>query len=508
MSNTVITFTEYQPPQTRLAAPIGEDPIIGKLPFPLHALGTFQQPVQALHEECQAAIEICFASAFMVLNHAAQALTNVKIEKRVVPLSCFFITVAESGERKTSVESITLQITQEYQTRLEEKYKQDLTVYKKDLFFYEAALKKIIASKDSLEEQKQKAQGLKEPFKPKNPVMVTSNPTMQGLMRGFEEGFPSILLTSSEGGQFMGGYAMRQENQLNTLTTLSSFWDGSPIDQMKKEGRLYTLRGRRLALHLGVQPSVFESFLRGRFVKDQGFLSRCLISVSKSLIDQRGTTLDILSSTDSYFTLAAYRKIMSLYDKIRITDDGLTLKTLTVEPEGLKTLKAFYFYGHKRCGQDGTFYDIRGFVSKSIDHVLRIAATLMMYDTPDKDTIPAQYIHNAIELVRFYMSEHLSLFSQAAIPQDQNVEKLLAWVRKRFTPQDEIDRVYLLRSGPPKFRSKTMLDPLIGQLEDQGFIQRVAPNKWKLAPQTKHYQTPKPTEFPPFTGNETKEMKI
>eukprot|EP01099_Mayorella_cantabrigiensis_P003593 TRINITY_DN2728_c0_g2_i1.p1 TRINITY_DN2728_c0_g2~~TRINITY_DN2728_c0_g2_i1.p1 ORF type:complete len:274 (+),score=-4.47 TRINITY_DN2728_c0_g2_i1:872-1693(+) len=207
----------------------------------------------------------------MVLNHAAQALANVKIEKRVSPLSCFFITVAESGERKTSVESITLQITQQYQARLEEKYKEDLSIYKKELFFYEAALKKIVASKEPVEMQKQKAQDLEEPVKPKNPVMVTSNPTMQGLMRGFEEGFPSILLASSEGGQFMGGYAMRQENQLNTLTALSSFWDGSPIDQMKKEGRLYTLRGRRLALHLGVQPSVFESFLRGRFVKDQGF---------------------------------------------------------------------------------------------------------------------------------------------------------------------------------------------------------------------------------------------
>ena len=382
-----------------------------------------------------------------------------------------------------------------------------MSVYKKELFFYEATLKKIIASKDPLEAQKQKAEGLEEPAKPKNPVLVTSNPTMQGLMRSFEEGFPSILLASSEGGQFIGGYAMRQENQLNTLTALSSFWDGSPIDQMKKEGRLYTLRGRRLALHLGVQPSVFESFLRGRFVKDQGFLSRCLLSVSKSLIDQRGTTLDIISSTESRFTLAAYDKIMSLYKKIQTSGDDLSLKTLTVEQEGLPILKAFYFYGHKRCGQDGTFYDIRGFVSKSIDHVLRIAATLMMYDTPEKDAIPARYIHSAIDIVRFYMSEHLSLFSQTTTPQDQNVDKLLAWVRKRFTPEDELDRVYLLRSGPPKLRNKATLDPLLGQLEDRGFIQRTSPNKWRLFPQAKHYQAPKPVEFPPFTGEETLDFK-
>lgn len=483
-----------------------EDPVIGKLPFPTHALGRFEEPVQALQEECQAAIEICFASAFMVLNHAAQALANVKVEKRVSPLSCFFITVAESGERKTTVEAITLQITQEYQARLERQYTEDLAVYKREFFLYEASLKKIMLSKDSLEEKKQKAKELEEPQKPRNPVMVTSNPTMQGLMRGFEEGYPSILLASSEGGQFIGGYAMRQENQLNTLTALSSFWDGSPIDQMKKEGRIYTLRGRRLAMNLGAQPSVFESFLRGRFVKDQGFLSRCLVSVSKSLIDQRETTLDAVSSMDSRFTLAAHDRILSLYNRIQVSDDGLSLKTLTVEQEGLSLLKAFYFYGHKRCGQDGAFFDIRSFVSKSVDHVLRIAATLMIYDAPERETIPAQYIRSAIEVVRFYMSEHLSLFSQAA-PQDQNVEKLLAWIHKRFKAGEELDRVYLLRSGPPRFRSKATLDPLLDQLEDNGLIQRTCHNKWSLCHQSKAYQAPAIKEFPAFTGEETAGFK-
>jgi len=502
MSNTGITFTDYKPSTAGL-----EETRVGKLPFPLDALGTFREPVQGLHEECQAAIEICFASAFMVLNHAAQAVANVKVENRTSPLSCFFITVAESGERKTTTESVTLQVTQGYQTRLEEQYKKDLAAYKKDLSFYEAALKKIMASKEPVEAQRQKAQGLEEPVQPKKPIMVTSNPTMQGLMRGFEEGFPSILLASSEGGQFIGGYAMRQENQLNTLTALSSFWDGSPIDQMKKEGRLYTLRGRRLALHLGVQPSVFGSFLQGRFVKDQGFLSRCLISVSESLIDRREPTLDAASSPESRFTSTAHNKILSLYNRIKISDDGLVLKTLVVEPEGLRLLKAFYFYGHKRCNPEGTFYDIRGFVSKSIDHVLRIAATLMMYDDPEKDTVSQNYIHSAIEVVRFYMSEQLSLFGQASLPYDPNGEKLLAWLRKRFTPNDEWERVNLLRSGPPKLRNKAMLDPLLGQLEDHGFIKRVSLNAWKLSSQARTGHDHKPAEFPAFTGTETREAQ-
>jgi hypothetical protein len=52
-----------------------------------------------------------------------------------------------------------------------------------------------------------------------------------------------------------------------------------------------------------------------------------------------------------------------------------------------------------------------------------------------------------------------------------------------------------------------MLDPLLGQLEDQGFIQRTAPNKWKLSQQARAYEDPKPVEFPPFTGKEAMDWK-
>ncbi len=117
------------------------------LVFPLESLGAFQEPVQALQQECQAAPEICFASAFMVINHAAQAIANVKIENRTSPLSCFFITVAESGERKTSAEDITLVATKEYQASLEKIYQENLKRYQVDVTVTELARKKSLLQK-------------------------------------------------------------------------------------------------------------------------------------------------------------------------------------------------------------------------------------------------------------------------------------------------------------------------------------------------------------------------
>ncbi len=469
------------------------------LPFPLEALGAFKEPVQALQQECQAAPEICFASAFMVLNHAAQAIANVKIENRTSPLSCFFITVAESGERKTSAEDITLVATKEYQARLEKLYQADLKRYHVENAMSELVRKKILASKDSIETKTQQLLELPTPISPKIPRLITNEPTMQGITRLFREGFPSILLTSSEGGQFFGSYAMQHGNQLHTLTTLSSVWSGSPIAQVKKDGPLDYLENKRMTLHLGVQQSIFDSFIKGQFVEDQGFLSRCLISVSESLIDKRESTLDQVSTAESAFRRLVSAKILSIYEKITLNNGDLDLRTIMVDPQALSLLKAFYYYGHKKCGINGVFRDLRGFVSKSVEHVLRIAATLTIYENSTANIIPLHLIESAIAIVRFYMSQQFQLFNQPT--QNKQAQMLLNWILQKYKNGETIDKQSLLQYGPCSLRSKAVLDPLIISLEDSGVLKRIAAKTWQAITATTTTQN----KFPIFTGVESKD---
>jgi hypothetical protein len=80
------------------------------------------------------------------------------------------------------------------------------------------------------------------------------------LVKLLKEGRPTAGLFSDEGGQFIGGYAMREEHRLKSAAALSRLWDGKPIDRVRAGDGCFILRGRRLSLHLLVQPRVADRF--------------------------------------------------------------------------------------------------------------------------------------------------------------------------------------------------------------------------------------------------------
>ena len=97
----------------------------------------------------------------------------------------------------------------------------------------------------------------------------------------------SIGIFSAEGGQFVSGHAMRDEARLHTAATLSDLWDGSTIKRIRAGDAPLTLTGRRVSLHLMMQPDVSARLLSDRGLLDQGFLSRVLPSAPESTIGTR-----------------------------------------------------------------------------------------------------------------------------------------------------------------------------------------------------------------------------
>jgi hypothetical protein len=94
-------------------------------------------------------------------------------------------------------------------------------------------------------------------------------------------------LFSGEGGQFIGGHGMRQEAKLRTSAALSGFWDGTPIRRVRAGDGAVLLPGRRLGLHLMVQPEVANMLLSDALLADQGLLSRLLVSAPPSAAGSR-----------------------------------------------------------------------------------------------------------------------------------------------------------------------------------------------------------------------------
>lgn len=71
-------------------------------PFPMEALGPLRQAVEAVADISQAPIAIAAQSALSVASLAVQGFADVETLGGDAPCSLFCLTIAESGERKST----------------------------------------------------------------------------------------------------------------------------------------------------------------------------------------------------------------------------------------------------------------------------------------------------------------------------------------------------------------------------------------------------------------------
>ena len=75
-------------------------------PYPVDALCKFSGAAQAIQRVIKAPDAICGQSILAGLALVAQAHADISIDGRRRPLSCFFATVGETGERKSAVDDV------------------------------------------------------------------------------------------------------------------------------------------------------------------------------------------------------------------------------------------------------------------------------------------------------------------------------------------------------------------------------------------------------------------
>jgi hypothetical protein len=71
-------------------------------------------------------------------------------------------------------------------------------------------------------------------------------------------GRPSIGLFHDDGGEFIGGHAMNSDNKLKTASGLSKLWDEGVFDRVRAGDGASKHYGKRLAMHLMIQPLCFQ----------------------------------------------------------------------------------------------------------------------------------------------------------------------------------------------------------------------------------------------------------
>ena len=320
-----------------------------------------------------------------------------------------------------------------------------------------------------------------------------AEPTFEGMVKLFDEGQPSMGIFSSEGGRFVFGYGMNEDNKIKTMAGICNIWDGRYISTVRVGSGAKKLYGRRLSLHLMMQPKVASKLLTDASLLDQGFLGRCLLSYPPSLIGQRKYIKENIFQTNSYqlyrHNLTELLKIPPKFQKNDI--NALNPRILTLTAEAYEYFIDFYEEIEGESSSGGRYIAITSFASKALEHTLRIASCLTLYYDNRAKNISAYWILNAIALMRYYLNEALRLTGDQEIMIDNTnykqknelAQELLLWLQNKHNELNGnvlVNTRLVARYAPYKFRNSEVHKPLFDLLHMLGWLKPKSDKSYEL----------------------------
>lgn len=404
--------------------------------FPVDALPPIlRNAVAATVDKVRLPVAIAAGAALATASLAVQPYVDVEMPTgEIVPTSLFITTVGESGERKSSADKRLLQGVRQREKELRLDSQDAAASYQTKKAAYDAARKKATTgNKNRVQIERELEACGKEPIAPITAVLLVEEPTIPALHKLFAEAMPSLGLFSDEGATLIGGHAMSEENRVQSGAALSKLWDGATIKRVRASEAVTFLPGRRLAFHLMVQPMVARQLFGDAKLKDQGLLSRLLVSYPKST---KGERFWRDASEDSELDLDKFNaRVLGLL-RGEMPMDPLTRElspqTMPLSEQAREIFIRWHDAVEGELRKGGAFEQISGFAAKLPEHSLRLAGVMSYFQNKKAAPISADAMAAGIKIAQFYAAEALRLFGIGGADEDtENAANLLAWVREK-----------------------------------------------------------------------------
>ena len=322
--NAAIEWPELLPLDTK----------INSEPYPVDALpDAIRAAVEEVQRFVKAPFSLVASSALGALSIATQALADVRrAEQLVGPVTLFTLTVAESGERKSSCDGYFSSAIRDYERIQADLARPLLAEYQAALSVWESkrsALLDVIRA----DSKKGRPTGNKEnelrqleadkPVRPRVPRLIYADVTPESLAFNLATGWPSGGITSSEGGIVFGSHGMGRESLMRNLALLNQLWDGIGPRVDRKTSESFSVRNSRLTVSLQIQELTLRSFFdqsKG-LARGTGFLARFLMAWPESTMGTR-----VFSESHPLGHLATFnRRLYELLDQIIALDEDRRL---------------------------------------------------------------------------------------------------------------------------------------------------------------------------------------
>ena len=441
--------------------------------YPVELLGKGMARVaQAIRNKIQSPAAICAQSVLATVNLAIQGHADVVLHTgQSRPSSCYLLTVADSGERKTSSDTEAMMGIDEYEQALRLQYDKELAEYANDHAAWERQRFQILNDQKKYPTQASKKASLDElgdaPPAPLFPAINCPEPTFEGLCKVLAIGQPSMGLFSNEGGQFVGGYGMKEDNRLKTASGMSDMWDGKAIKRVRSGDGALILPGRRLCLHLMVQPMVFSQFYADRLLESQGILA-APDSVAGTRMFRAATAEDerVLHDFTSRI-LAILQTPLPLAGSKR---NEMSPRRLKLSNKARELLIQYSDSVEKRLAEGQQYYPIKSLANKLAEHAARLAATKALFVDLQVQEVDGATMSEAIGLAEFYAKEALRLRGGiCSNPTLLLAEKTLMWMHTKLDePLVSLPDIY--QFGPHGVEDKATATKVVEMLRDHGWL--------------------------------------
>ncbi|WAW10993.1 DUF3987 domain-containing protein [Oxalobacter vibrioformis] len=418
-------------------------PIVSKtkgLPYPIHALPKkIRAAVEEVQHFTQAPLAMVASSALSSISLVVQGLVDVQRGNKLEsPSSCFFLTIAETGERKTTCDRFFMKAIREYE----------------------------------------KAHHGKNATTLKIPRFIYADITPEALAHELAKGWPSGGIISSEAGAIFGSHGMNKDSITRFLSLLNQLWDGIPFSIDRKTSDSIMIKSARFSMGLQCQSVVIQKFLTdsGILARGIGFLARFLVAKPESTQGSRR----YIELPDEFPAMDVFTVRMTeiLNMSLPFDENGLLFpKAISLSTEAKPEWIKLYNKIEVGLKEGGKYSEIRDVANRVAENVARVAAILHVFEYGFDGEIKLVTVKQAGILVEWHLSEARRLFSEDMPSEKQSQALVLEeWIlgRCRENGTNCIPIKDLQQKGPPSLRRTAEYTAVMQELEALGRIRRIS----------------------------------
>lgn len=449
-------------------------------PYPVDALPKIiRKAVEEVASFVQSPVSLIASSALSAISLAVQAYIDVeRAGKLTGPVSLYFLSIADSGERKSTGDRYFSTALREYQESEAERAKPLISDYRANLEAWEAKrsgvkekirqLAKNGKPTGMLEKELRNLEHEK-PLPPKVPRLIYVDATPEALAFALAKYYPSAGVLSPEGGVVLGAHGMGKESLMRNLSLLNVLWDGDTLTIDRKSTESFTVKDARLTVGLQVQEATFRDFLErtGALARGSGFLSRFLLAWPQSTQGNRPFT-----EASSWDCLSAFNRRMAdiLRQPVPIDENGsLSPTMLRFTPEAKQEWIEFHDAIERELAIGGELYDVRDVASKIADNAARLAALFQVFEQ-GIGPISRECFTAASRIVAWHLNESRRFFSELTLSVELvNAARLDSWLVE-YCQQHQTNLVptrTVQQYGPHGLRDKAALEVAMHELTEQ-----------------------------------------